>query len=101
MWGMKTAGGRTTGAASYTHLGVEKRQLGARAASLDALSPLKVLARGYSIAYGPSGVVTSAADVKPDDELRIRLADGDVRARALSVEKDNGDARPCATRDWR
>ncbi|OUO62025.1 exodeoxyribonuclease VII large subunit [Collinsella sp. An271] len=78
-----------------------RSELGARAASLDALSPLKVLARGYSIAYGPSGVVTSAADVKPDDELRIRLADGDVRARALSVEKDNGDARPCATRDWR
>ncbi len=78
-----------------------RSELGARAASLDALSPLKVLARGYSIAYGPSGVVTSAADVKPDDELRIRLADGDVRARALSVEMDNGDARPCATQDWR
>lgn len=78
-----------------------RSELGARAASLDALSPLKVLARGYSIAYGPSGVVTSAADVKPDDELHIRLADGDVRARALSVEMDNGDARPCATQDWR
>lgn len=78
-----------------------RSELGARAASLDALSPLKVLARGYSIAYGPSGVVTSAADVKSDDELLIRLADGDVRARALSVEMDNGDARPCATQDWR
>lgn len=52
--------------------------LAAQAAALDALSPLKVLSRGYAIAYGPAGVATSTADVAPGDEIRVRLADGDV-----------------------
>ena len=59
--------------------------LASRAAALDALSPLKVLARGYAIAYGPSGVVTSAGQVARGDDLRVRLADGDVRARVEEV----------------
>ena len=61
-------------------------QLASSAAALDALSPLKVLARGYSIAYAPTGVLTSIADARPDDEVRIALADGNVRARVTSVE---------------
>ena len=61
-------------------------QLASSAAALDALSPLKVLARGYSIAYAPVGVLTSIADARPDDEVRIALADGNVRARVTSVE---------------
>ena len=61
-------------------------QLASSAAALDALSPLKVLARGYSIAYAPSGVLTSVADVHPEDDVRIALANGNVHARVTSVE---------------
>lgn len=60
--------------------------LAAQAAALDALSPLKVLARGYAIAYGPHGVATSVADAAPGDELRVRLADGDILGTVASVE---------------
>ena len=65
-----------------------RARLAADAASLDALSPLKVLARGYAIAYGPDGVVTGAAQVAPGDELRVRLADGTVRAQATAIEME-------------
>ena len=60
--------------------------LGRSAAALDALSPLKVLARGYSIAYDGDGrVATSAESFAPGDGLRVRMADGDVRARVDEV----------------
>ena len=56
------------------------------AAALDALSPLKVLARGYSIAYdGDNRVVTQASSFAPGDELRVRMADGDVFGTVTSV----------------
>lgn len=60
--------------------------LGRAAASLDALSPLKVLARGYSIAYSDDGVATSAKTFKPGDAIRVRMADGNVAATVDTVE---------------
>lgn len=57
------------------------RALAADAGKLDALSPLKVLARGYAIPYGPQGhVVTRVAQVKPGDAVSVRLEDGFVDA---------------------
>jgi len=51
------------------------------AARLDALSPLKVLARGFSVTLKEGRVLTRAADARPGDELRTILADGEVRSR--------------------
>jgi exodeoxyribonuclease VII large subunit len=51
------------------------------AISLNGLSPLAVLARGYSIAYGPDGqVLKSWAKVGVGDELSLRLHRGGVTA---------------------
>jgi exodeoxyribonuclease VII large subunit len=51
---------------------------------LDALSPLKVLDRGYSVATQPTGkILRSRADVKVGDEIRIRFPDGSLAARVL------------------
>ncbi len=47
------------------------------AASLDALSPLKVLGRGYSIATDNDGnPISSAEDVSVGDKLRVSLSQG-------------------------
>lgn len=59
--------------------------LGAQAAALDALSPLKVLARGYAIAYDDEGVQVSAGAFAAGDTMRVRFADGEVAATVDSV----------------
>ena len=61
-------------------------ELASSAASLEALSPLKVLARGYAIAYGESGVATRAASFAPGAPVRVRMADGDVYGSVTKVE---------------
>ncbi len=65
-------------------LEARRRRLGATAGRLDALSPLKVLDRGYAVVINrrDSRAVLDAATVMPDDELDIRLARGRVSARA-------------------
>ena len=59
-------------------------RLNALAASLDALSPLKVLGRGYAIAQREDGrPVASVQDAAPGDKLKLTLSDGSVDCRVL------------------
>jgi exodeoxyribonuclease VII large subunit len=52
------------------------------AAQLDALSPLRVLARGYAVPVSETGrVLKRQADFVRDETFRLRLADGAIRAR--------------------
>jgi exodeoxyribonuclease VII large subunit len=52
------------------------------AAQLDALSPLRVLGRGYAVPFDRAGrVLKRRADFIKDESIRLRVADGDVRAR--------------------
>ena len=52
------------------------------AAALDALSPLKVLGRGYALARTLEGTVVSSVEkVAPGDNLTIRLSDGSLDCR--------------------
>lgn len=69
-------------------LAEKRKQYAALSASLDALSPLKVLARGYSMVQGPSGVVKSAGDIARGDRLSVRFADGKAECVVQAVEKE-------------
>jgi exodeoxyribonuclease VII large subunit len=52
------------------------------AAQLDALSPLRVLERGYSVALSPDGrVLRRRADFSAGQAFRLRLSDGEIPAR--------------------
>jgi exodeoxyribonuclease VII large subunit len=54
---------------------------------LDALSPLKVLARGYAIATRADGrAVRSAADVGPGDPIHVRVHDARIDATVVRIE---------------
>ena len=45
-------------------------------AKLDALSPLKLLSRGYSVATKEGKAVKSVEDITPNDKISLRLSDG-------------------------
>ena len=55
-------------------------------AKLDALSPLKTLARGYSIITLNGKTIKEAKYLKKDDEINIKLFDGQVNAKILKKE---------------
>ena len=66
-----------------------RERLGLAAASLDALSPLAVLQRGYAIAQDASGTpVRDAASVSRGDQVRVRLAKGSLQTRVEAVEEN-------------
>ena len=65
-------------------LGGTRQRFGGLAAKLDALSPLKVLGRGYAIPRKADGaVVRSVRDVSPGDGLTLRVADGEVSCQVV------------------
>ena len=69
-------------------VGGGRRRLGRLAASLDALSPFKVLSRGYSITQTDDGsVVSEIRQVNPGDKLRVRVSDGTITCTAEGKEK--------------
>lgn len=71
---------------------IERRReaLTALAAHLEALSPLKVLARGYSVTMRPDGaVIRRAAEVQPGDAIRTRLEHGALDATVTHVRVDD------------
>ena len=64
-----------------------KRQgFAALAASLDAMSPLKVLGRGYAMAQNEAGqILKSYRDTAPGDRVTVTLGEGGLTARVEEV----------------
>ena len=59
-------------------------------AKLDAMSPLKVLTRGYAMAQTEEGsVLKSVSQVNPGDNIKISISDGTLSA-AVTEVKENG-----------
>ena len=62
------------------YLGSRRESLIGLTASLDALSPLSVLARGYSVAQdGDGNAVRSVSGLQSGDSLSLLLSDGSLR----------------------
>lgn len=63
---------------------LHKQQLSLFSGKLDSLSPLKVLARGYSVVTGESGTaIKSAAQLLKGDKVTLRFSDGSMNAEIL------------------
>lgn len=82
---------RAAGDGMARHVALASEKLSVAAGRLEALSPLRVLARGYAVVTreGETAPVTDAARVTAGDGLRVRLARGRLRARVVSTEVDH------------
>lgn len=75
-------------AATHTRLLESRGALDRRTASLEALSPVAILNRGYALVFDAKGrLVKDAARLEAGDELSARLARGRVRARVTATER--------------
>jgi exodeoxyribonuclease VII large subunit len=54
------------------------------AGKLDAISPLKVLGRGYAIAESRGKILFKASQVQKGDVVDVRLSDGEIRCEVTS-----------------
>ena len=72
------------------HLSLKTNQFVKITSKLDAMSPLKVLSRGYAMAMDDGGsIIRSVHDVAVGDRVRISFADGHVDATVNHTEEEN------------
>jgi exodeoxyribonuclease VII large subunit len=70
-------------------LRTKKGDLGEKAAKLDALNPLAVLARGYAAVFGEDGhVVKTTSETKLGDIVTLAMADGKLSATVCDIVKN-------------
>lgn len=62
-------------------------------AGLDAMSPLKVLSRGYAIATHDGLAVRAASEVSAGDLVEVRVHEGRFEAKVVSVAPPEGDSK--------
>jgi len=78
-------------AAAHARLLAGRALLDRRLASLEALSPVAILNRGYALVFDAKGqLVKDAARLRMGDEVSARLARGRVRARVSGTEPESG-----------
>jgi len=70
-----------------------KLELNASIRQLDALSPLKVMSRGYSLVYDENErrLIKSVGDVQPGDLVKVKLADGQLDCQVWSMRGTEGN----------
>ena len=59
------------------------------AAKLDALSPLKVLSRGYAMVTHEDAVIRETAQLNPGDAITVSLSDGTAQCTVNTVQRRN------------
>ncbi len=79
---------RRFAAAASRQVGDEQRRITAMASKLDALSPLKVLGRGYAIPYRADGqTLASIEQVSVDDTISLQITDGVLDCRVTNIQE--------------
>lgn len=75
--------------AAQHHLERKRRNFSALAAALDAMSPLKVLARGYSVVKQQGHVVKSMEQLAVGQQVQLCLSDGSALAWIEELKKED------------
>jgi exodeoxyribonuclease VII large subunit len=80
-------------ASARTHLLECRGALNRQTASLEALSPVAILNRGYALVFDAGGrLVKDAARLEVGDEVLARLARGQVRAHVTATERSESES---------
>lgn len=76
--------------AMQTRLTEKRTRFAAELRHLDALSPLKVMARGYSLVYDEQEekLIKSLKQVQPGDRLTVKLSDGRLDCQVWGMKED-------------
>ncbi len=69
-------------------LTLKSKELSALCAKLDALSPLKILAGGYSVVTAGGKVITHASSAAPGDLINITMSSGELECEVISVKEN-------------
>ena len=70
------------------HMEKYKHRVECSISLLDTLSPLKVVARGYSVVRKNLEVIRSVKQVKVNDQLSVQLAEGKLKVEVKSLENE-------------
>jgi exodeoxyribonuclease VII large subunit len=82
-----TLEGAALEASARARLESARARLSVAVASLDAMSPLAVLGRGYALAQDAGGrVLRATRDVRAGERVRVRLSEGALRCRVEEIE---------------
>ncbi len=76
-------------AAQEKNIGAKRRYYVALTAKLDAMSPLKVLSRGYSMVQISDGtLLRSVAQINPGNQISVQLTDGSFQATVAKIKEN-------------
>lgn len=79
-------------AAGNVAIGGADKRLAALSGKLDALSPLKVLSRGYAMALKDNAPITTVEQAALGDALTLRLGDGTLDCQVTDITKTSREA---------
>jgi exodeoxyribonuclease VII large subunit len=72
----------------HQQLKEKKHHFRIKTGMLDALSPLKIMERGYSLAYtGDEKLIKSVRHVQPGDQITVQLKDGHLDCQVWGLEE--------------
>lgn len=75
--------------ASKQYVTKQKHQFEATVRTLEALNPLAILTRGFTVAYKDEQMIKSSAEVKQQDQLTLTFHDGKVIAEVTKILPKN------------
>lgn len=64
----------------------KSKELSSLCAKLDAMSPLKILARGYSVASKQGRIISDIGEIEKGDMINVRLKGGDIECEVTQVK---------------
>lgn len=65
---------------------VKSKEFASLCAKLEAMSPLKILARGYSVASKDGKIITDVSSVAKGDMINVRVGGGDIGCEVIDVK---------------